>query len=61
MKNIEEQINTIPANFDEQQYLRTNSDVAQAVATGKIKSGLEHYHKFGRFEQLPPKVALGIK
>lgn len=50
MKNIEEKINTIPANFDERQYLLANSDVARAFATGKIKSGLEHYHKFGRFE-----------
>ena len=50
MKNTEQRINIIPMGFDEQYYLVANPDVAQAVSNGQFKSGLDHYHKYGRFE-----------
>jgi SAM-dependent methyltransferase len=37
--------------FDEDAYLRHNPDVARAVAAGQFTSGLDHFTRFGRFEQ----------
>ncbi|MBD2184008.1 hypothetical protein H6S82_03105 [Planktothrix sp. FACHB-1355] len=40
-----------PVNFfNEKAYLTNNLDVSEAVRLGKLKSGLEHYQKFGQFE-----------
>ena len=36
--------------FDEEQYLKDNPDVAQAVRAGTISSGKEHYDAFGAVE-----------
>lgn len=38
------------AGFNEQAYLITNPDVANAVSAGVFSSGLEHYQAFGQFE-----------
>ncbi len=40
----------ITPSFDEELYLLTNPDVAQAVANGQISSGLEHFNRFGQAE-----------
>ncbi len=37
----------IPEDFDEARYLATNEDVAAARQRGEIRSGYEHYLKFG--------------
>jgi len=37
----------IPEDFDEARYLANNEDVADARRRGEIKSGYEHYIKFG--------------
>jgi len=37
----------IPEDFDEARYLASNEDVAEACRRGEIKSGYEHYLKFG--------------
>lgn len=39
------------AGFNEEFYLATYPDVAAAVASGDFKSGLEHYSKYGQFEE----------
>ena len=36
--------------FSESFYLQRYSDVAEAVANGTVKSGLEHFNQFGKFE-----------
>lgn len=36
--------------FDEAFYLERYTDVAQAVATGSLASGQDHYHRYGRQE-----------
>lgn len=36
--------------FDEQQYLAANPDVARAVQAGQMQSGLQHYTQFGAGE-----------
>ena len=38
------------AAFDELFYLSTNPDVAEAVQTGALRCGFEHYIRHGRFE-----------
>jgi SAM-dependent methyltransferase len=38
------------ANFDEALYLRSNPDVAAAVANGRLKSGRQHFDTFGEKE-----------
>ena len=58
MENTEQRINIIPLGFDEQYYLVANPDVAQAVSNGQFESGLEHYRKFGRFEDRLTKHGL---
>ena len=40
----------IKGTFDEEQYLKDNPDVAQAVRAGTISSGKEHYDAFGSIE-----------
>jgi SAM-dependent methyltransferase len=37
-------------NFDEEDYLRANSDVAAAVQTGSVESGRAHFMHFGHRE-----------
>lgn len=36
--------------WNEQAYLLTNPDVAQAIKQGKFKSGIEHFLTFGKYE-----------
>lgn len=36
--------------WDEEAYLRANPDVAEAVRTGQLSSGFEHYQRWGRAE-----------
>jgi hypothetical protein len=43
------------ALFDEKFYLETYSDIAAAVKSGKVSSGLEHYVIAGYFEDRLPK------
>ncbi|MGF1566610.1 MAG: class I SAM-dependent methyltransferase [Nodosilinea sp.] len=45
-------------NFDETAYLLANPDVAQAVKTGTVKSGLSHFHAFGRHEARTLRLSL---
>lgn len=42
--------NEAPPGFDEADYLAANPDVAQAVATGAVRSGLAHYLAYGANE-----------
>jgi SAM-dependent methyltransferase len=42
--------NAAPPGFDEANYLAANPDVAQAVASGTIRSGLAHYLAYGANE-----------
>ena len=46
-------------DFDEVGYIRSYPDVADAIASGNISSGYEHYFMYGRFEgrQLPSSRA----
>jgi GT2 family glycosyltransferase/glycosyltransferase involved in cell wall biosynthesis len=41
---------TIPAMFDEDWYVFFNPDVEQAVRSGRLKSGFEHWQRYGRYE-----------
>jgi hypothetical protein len=41
------------ADFDEQDYLAANPDVASAVGKGQFRSGWEHFETFGRKEGRP--------
>jgi hypothetical protein len=48
------------ASFDEQEYLRQNPDVAQAVARGAFSGGLEHFTLHGREEgRIRPDLPMG--
>ena len=38
------------ANFDEQAYLLCNEDVQEAISTGKVDSGQDHFAKYGEKE-----------
>jgi hypothetical protein len=40
--------------FDENYYLSTNPDAAQAVASGTVASGYDHYLQFGQYEGRNP-------
>ncbi len=40
----------IPADFDEVAYRRQNSDVDAVIRQGGLKSGYEHFIRYGRFE-----------
>jgi hypothetical protein len=44
----------IPEGYDEALYLQQNPDVAEAVKTGQIASGLEHFHLVGEAEGRAP-------
>lgn len=44
-------------NFDENTYLQQHSDVADAVADGRLGSGFEHWVKFGFNEGRIPQIA----
>jgi hypothetical protein len=44
------QIALATADFDEEEYLKENPDVAKAVESGELESGLMHYIGFGYFE-----------
>lgn len=39
------------SGFDEQTYLKANSDIREAIAAGVVSSGLEHYRRWGRRER----------
>jgi hypothetical protein len=41
---------TLPSEFDETTYLELYPDVAAAVGSGAIKSGAEHYLRYGSRE-----------
>ena len=43
----------LPDGFDEQAYLRANPDVSEAVASGAMSSGADHYRAFGVAEGRP--------
>lgn len=45
---IAPEVKPFTPQFDEAEYLRQNPEVAQAVATGLLPSGLAHYNKYGR-------------
>jgi len=40
-------------NFDEEEYLARNPDVAAAVARGECPSGYDHFRRFGKSEKRP--------
>jgi serine protease len=42
--------------FDESFYLTQNLDVAQAVASGGLASGFDHFNRFGKFERRDPSA-----
>ncbi len=46
-----------PQTFNEQAYLAVNPDVAEAVRLGKMRSGWNHFKKFGHIEGRRQKVA----
>lgn len=48
------------AEFVEETYLRINPDVLAAVATGKFRSGRDHYELFGRAEGRPTIAPAGM-
>jgi len=43
-------------NFDENTYLQQHSDIAEAVADGRLGSGFEHWVKFGFNEGRTPQI-----
>lgn len=45
-----------PTNFDEEHYLAENPDVAAAVESGAIESGMAHYEKYGKSEGRDPNA-----
>ncbi|MBA3922835.1 MAG: Ig-like domain repeat protein [Nostocaceae cyanobacterium] len=48
--------NLIDLLFDEKYYLANNADVAAAVAKGQVKSGLDHFLKYGEAEGRDPSI-----
>jgi SAM-dependent methyltransferase len=48
-------------NFNEQDYLAKNADVARAVREGKLASGKLHFHVFGKKEERKIRRSKGIK
>jgi len=44
-------------NYNETTYLQKNPDVAQAVASGIIPNGFEHWVKFGFLEKRTPQIS----
>jgi len=51
---------TIPNLFDEEFYLNSNPDVAEAVDDGLFDSGLEHFFEFGLAEERDPSAILSF-
>ncbi|MEG4503827.1 hypothetical protein QUA81_13275 [Microcoleus sp. F6_B4] len=45
-------------NYNESTYLQENPDVAQAVASGIIPNGFEHWVKFGFIEKRTSRIFL---
>jgi hypothetical protein len=48
-------------NFDERSYLYANPDVAESVRRGRLRSGLAHFVRYGRYEgriQMIPRDVL---
>lgn len=54
MSQLQEQISSAwllpPPDFDEERYLRENTDLHEFVETGRFASGYDHYMKYGRHE-----------
>ena len=44
----------VDEQFDELYYLKANADVAAALVSGRIKSGLRHYIAYGKYEGRAP-------
>lgn len=51
-RTVEEEVKAIQKHnvWKESRYLAENQDVAQAVKTGQLKSGLHHFVEYGQFE-----------
>ncbi len=49
------------ANFDEELYLGSNRDIARAVAAGHLKSGREHFDRFGAREGRRMRMTRGLE
>jgi hypothetical protein len=45
-------------SFNEEDYLKANPDVALAVERGEMRSGKDHYEKYGRAEGRPTKAPI---
>ena len=43
---------TLEQLFDEEWYLAENPRIAEAVANGRLSSGLFHFSRFGQFESI---------
>jgi predicted SAM-dependent methyltransferase len=56
-KNEAEFILVTDENFDEQAYLASNPDVAQAIREGSMGSGKIHFEQFGRKERRTVRVS----
>ncbi|MFD1510551.1 glycosyltransferase family 2 protein [Lacimonas salitolerans] len=56
-EHLDEYINSTPLNpppdFNDDNYMKRNSDVAAAASHGQVKSGFDHYIKFGKNEGRP--------
>lgn len=46
----------VAEDFDGEEYLEANADVAEAVESGDFASGYEHWVKFGQFEDARPEA-----
>lgn len=57
-KMTEKLIYVTAANFEEEAYLTSNPDIAEAVASGLMPSGQAHFEKHGQFEQRTMRVSL---
>jgi hypothetical protein len=50
-----------PPDFDTDEYLRNNNDVKDAINTGILFSGFDHYMKYGRQEgRGRPNIDIGV-
>ncbi len=54
--NLWDWLGGLTSLFDEVAYLRANPDVAAALAGGAVRSGWDHYQRFGQFEGRPTGV-----
>lgn len=48
-------------SFDEQAYLNANPDIREAVTTGVVSSGLDHYRRWGRHERRQGASSLAMR